>query len=86
MVLVPVLFLIGMGLKRSCRVRNCNIPILLGVCGVLLALLHVLATSRPLTWRAGLSAAFTAITQGVLCAGCSVYVHQLIKQKRGGKN
>ena len=86
MVLVPVLFFIGVGLKRSCRVRNCNIPLLLGVCGVALTLLYMLGTSRLLTWQAALKAAFTAITQGILCAGCSVYVHQIIKQKHDGKN
>ena len=33
-------------------------------------------------WQSGMAALFTAITQGVLCAGGSVYVHQLLKQSK----
>lgn len=80
LVLVPVLYLIGMGLKRSQRVSDNNIPLLLGTVGIALAVVYVLATSELTGWRDGLMAVFTAVTQGVLCAGGSVYVNQIIKQ------
>lgn len=83
LILVPVLYLIGMGLKRSQSVADRKIPLLLGVCGVLLAAVYVLAAAPISGWQSGMAALFTAITQGVLCAGGSVYVHQLLKQRGG---
>ncbi len=60
-----------------------KIPVILGVCGVLLAAVYVLAAAPISGYQAGMAALFTAITQGVLCAGGSVYVHQLLKQRSG---
>ena len=80
LVLIPVLYFIGMAFKRSEAVADKLIPLLLGVAGVLLALLCVLAGSELAGIQDILQAVFAAVTQGVLCAGCSVYVHQLGKQ------
>ena len=82
LVLVPVLYLIGIGLKRSQTIDDRKIPLLLGACGVLLAAVYVLASAPVGSWQSGCAALFTAITQGVLCAGGSVYVHQLLKQSK----
>ena len=79
MVLVVVLYFVGLALKKS-SVSDRLIPLLLGLCGVLLALLWVLATSDIAGWQSGLMAAFTAIVQGILVAGCSVYANQIYKQ------
>ena len=79
LILVPVLYLIGAGLKKS-AVRDKLIPALLGGVGVVLSLLWVLATSDLVTWRDVLLAGFSAVTQGVLAAGASVYCNQLIRQ------
>lgn len=81
LVLVPVLYFIGVGLKKTESVKDNKIPLLLGAAGVLLSVAYVLAASVIDSWQSGLMAAFTAITQGVLCAGCSVYVNQIIKQQ-----
>jgi hypothetical protein len=81
LVLIPVLYLIGMGLKKSQSVADRKIPLILGACGVLLAAVYVLASTPMGGWQAGMAALFTAVTQGVLCAGGSVYVHQLLKQQ-----
>ena len=70
----------GAGLKRSQSFADNAIPLVLGVCGVVLALAYVLGTSALSGWRDVLMAAFTAVTQGILCAGASVYVNQLVKQ------
>ena len=82
LVLVQVLYFVGMGLKKSTYFNDNAIPLLLGVFGVLLSLLYVMATVALGSWQDILLAAFTALTQGVLCAGASVYVNQLIKQTK----
>ncbi len=81
LILVPVLYFVGMGFKNSKTIADNRIPILLGVCGIVLSSLYVVATSALENWQAGFLAAFTAATQGILAAGCSVYIDQIIKQK-----
>ena len=81
LILIPVLYLIGMGLKKSQSVADRKIPLILGACGVLLAAVYVLASTPISSWQSGMAALFTAVTQGVLCAGGSGYVHQLLKQQ-----
>lgn len=80
LVLIPVLYIAGAGLKKSARIADNLIPLVLGAISVVLALAYVLGTSALSGWRDVLMAAFTAVTQGILCAGASVYVNQLIKQ------
>ena len=80
LVLIPVLLFIDLGLKKSQSVKDNLIPVLLGLAGVLLAGIWVLATSSFTGWQDALLAAFTAIVQGVLCAGASVYANQIKKQ------
>ena len=84
LILVPVLYFVGLGLKKAEWFPDNLIPALLGGCGVALSLLWVLATSPLSGWQDGLLAAFTAIVQGILCAGCSVYINQLGKQSVKG--
>jgi hypothetical protein len=80
-ILIPVLYFIGVMLKRTENVADNYIPIVLGVIGIIMACVWVVGYG-------GLCAesAFVGITQGILCAGCSVYVNQLIVQtkKNGG--
>ena len=85
LILVPVLYLMGMGLKKAAWFKDSLIPVLLGVCGVVLAAVWVFATADVSGGKAIATAAFTAITQGVLCAGASVYVNQLVKQATSKK-
>ena len=84
LILIPVLVFIGAGLKKS-PVRDELIPVLLGALGVSLALVWVLATCELHGTKSVFAAIFTAVTQGVLCAGASVYAHQIYKQL-GAKN
>ena len=86
LVLVPVLNFIGLGIKHSEKITNNLIPLLLGLFGVALAMLWVLGGMEFTGWRTALTAAFTAIVQGVLCAGCAVYVNQLWKQAKGNES
>lgn len=80
LILVPVLYFVGMGLKKAAWFKDTMIPAILGCCGVVLSLLWVLATSTLVGWQDGVLAAFTAIVQGILCAGASVYINQIVKQ------
>ena len=82
LVLIPVLYLLGMGLKKSEAVLDKRIPAILGTVGVLLSLVYLLSTTAISGYQDGLQVAFSAVTQGVLCAGTSVYVNQLVVQGR----
>ena len=84
LILVPVLYFVGLGIKKS-QLKDKWIPALLGLCGVLLAVLYVAATSSLGTYQEAAMAMFVALTQGILAAGLSVYVDQLFKQARKGE-
>ena len=77
LVLIPVLYVIGMIIKNTERINDKYIPAVIGVCGVLLSTLYVLATEGV-----SLMSAFTSITQGILVTGVAVYVNQLIVQSK----
>lgn len=79
LVLVPVLYLVGIGLKKSKLPDKC-IPITLGVTAIVLSTVWVISTAEILGIKEVASAFFTAVTQGVLVAGVSVYASQLYKQ------
>ena len=84
-VLAVMLYILGMGLKKSATIADKWIPYILGAAGVVLALVWVCATSDLSAPQGVLMAIFTGITQGVICAGASVYVNQLIKQVGKGE-
>ena len=78
LILVPVLYVIGIGLKKS-RTADKNIPVILGTIAIILSALWIFATESLNGAREIL---FTAITQGVLSAGASVYISQLYIQSK----
>lgn len=77
LVMVPVLYVIGMMIKRTKKIDDRLIPSILGVVGIVLACVYVLGTEPP-----SMIGAFTAFTQGVLAAGMAVYINQQIKQAK----
>lgn len=79
LVLIPVLYLIGVAVKKS-KVADKFIPWILGGVSVALSALWILANNFPATAADAALAVFTAFTQGVLIAGASVYANQLVKQ------
>lgn len=87
LVLVPVAYLLGIGLKKSAYFADEKIPIVLGLSSVILSALYVVGTSSIANYQECVLAIFTALTQGILTAGASVYINQLIKQqgKSGGQ-
>lgn len=81
LILIPVLYLIGIGLKKS-KLPNKWIPISLGIIAIILSTMWVLATTELSGKREVYYAIFTAVTQGVLAAGGSVYANQIYIQAR----
>lgn len=81
-VVALVLYIVGTALKKSEKVKDNTIPFILGTGGIFLAAIWVLANSPIGTAQEVMMAVFTAIVQGILVAGLSTYVNQLIKQAR----
>lgn len=79
-VVAVVLYFIGMGLKQAGVVKDKYIPLILGGVGVVLCAIWVIATSAIGNGQDIAMAVFTAIVQGILVAGLSTYVNQIIKQ------
>ncbi len=81
LILVPVLYFIGIGLKKS-KLPDKRIPVVLGVSAVVLSTIWVISTADISGLQEAASAIFTAVTQGVLVAGASVYANQLYIQAK----
>ena len=77
-----VLYFCGMGLKRLQVVKDKYIPVILGAAGIVLCAVWVLATSSLGNIQEIAMAVFTAVIQGILVAGLSTYVNQMIKQAK----
>lgn len=82
LVVAIVLYFVGMGIKNTELIKDKYIPIILGSLGVIVSAIYVIATSTINGYQEVLMAIFTSIVQGVLVAGTSVYVNQIIKQKK----
>lgn len=80
LVLIPVLYIIGMAVRNAAWIDNKHIPLVLGLLGIILAVVYLFATASYTTPQDIAMMVFTAIVQGVLCAGTAVYVNQLFKQ------
>lgn len=80
MAVTIVLYFIGMGLKRISAVKDKYIPLILGGLGIVLCSIWVLGSASFGTRQDVAMAVFTAIVQGILVAGLSTYVNQIIKQ------
>ena len=81
-VVTVVLYFIGMGLKQAQALKDKYIPLILGGIGIALCAIWVLATCPLDSGQNIAMAIFTAIIQGILVAGLSTYVNQIIKQSQ----
>ena len=79
-VVAIVLYFIGMAIKQSETIADKYIPSILGIAGIVICGIYVIATCTLGTGQDIAMAMFTAIVQGILVAGLSNYVNQLIKQ------
>lgn len=80
LVLIPVLYIIGLGFKKTTLLKDKFIPVALGLISIILTGLYIFATSDIAGVKEITMAIFTALTQGVLIAGASVYANQIYKQ------
>lgn len=81
LILIPVLYVVGIGLKKS-KLSDTLIPLILGGIAVVLSAAWVIATSDISTSKDVAYALFISVTQGILSAGASVYVNQLYVQSK----
>lgn len=81
LILIPVLYIIGIGLKKS-KVPDKRITVIIGIIGIVLSAVWVTATSDIFGIKDAAYAVFTSVTQGILAAGASVYANQLIVQTK----
>lgn len=79
-VVAIVLYYIGMWLKQAAFIKDKYIPLVLGIAGVFVCGIWVMETASFATAQDIALAAFTAIVQGILVAGLSTYMNQIIKQ------
>ena len=75
-----VLYFIGIGIKNTEFIKDKYIPIILGIIGVIISAIYIIATSTINGYQEILTVIFTSIVQGILVAGASVYINQVIKQ------
>lgn len=80
LVVAVVLYFVGNAIKISEEIKDKYIPLINGSVGIAICALYVFATCEYHSMQSVLMALFTSITQGILAAGLSTYVHQLIKQ------
>lgn len=79
-IVAVVLYILGQGIKQSQTIKDKYIPLINGAAGIVLCGVYVMAKCDVHTVQEIAMSAFTAITQGILVAGLSTYVNQLIKQ------
>lgn len=81
LVIVAVaLYILGMFLKQTTMVLDKYIPVILGIVGIVLCAVWVFATTSVSSPQDIALAIFTAVIQGILVAGASTYVNQIVKQ------
>lgn len=79
-VVAIALYFVGMALKQAKTVKDKYIPLILGGISIAICAMYVFATSSCSTPQDIVMAIFTAITQGILIAGLSTDVNQIVKQ------
>lgn len=79
-VVAIALYFVGMALKQAQAVKDKYIPLILGGISIVICAIYVFATCTCGTEQDIAMAIFTAITQGILIAGLSTYVNQIVKQ------
>ena len=80
MIVAIVLYFLGMWFKQAAFLKDKYIPLVLGVLGIFICGLWVASVHQFEDAQAAFSGIFAAVTQGILVAGLSTYVNQIIKQ------
>lgn len=74
-VLIPVLYFIGLGLKKANFVADKFIPLILGAISIVMVFIYILAIEG---WS--MNVVWFSFIQGVLASAGSVYFNQIYKQ------
>ena len=77
--IVPLLYVIGMLLKKS-SINDKWIPLILGGAGICFAISYKLAAGVPSDSAEILKFCIASVSQGILCAAASVYANNIVKQ------
>ena len=80
LILIPALNVFGFIIKTM-QIKDKHIPLILGFSSIILSCVWVMGNGGDNV----LHALFTGVVQGVLCAGASVYGHQVFKQYKKDK-
>lgn len=85
--MIPILIVIGSGLKKSARVSDTLIPLILSCLGIPIALVVSLASKyEPMSAYQIVVWLLMGIGQGIFLGAASVGVHQFFKQHSEYKN
>ena len=79
-VVAIALYFVGMALKQAQAVKDKYIPLILGGVSIVICAIYVFATCTCSSGQDIAMAIFTAVTQGILIAGLSTYVNQIVEQ------
>lgn len=80
LVVAVVLYFLGIWLKKAEFMKDKYIPLVLGGVGIVICGIWVASTVEIREIQDVLNAIFATVTQGILVAGLSTYVNQIIKQ------
>ena len=82
LVLIPVLYFLGLGLHKMAAFEDRWIPLALGAAGIALALAYLVAAQPVSSVPEIAMLIFAGVTQGILCAGCSLFAEKLITRSK----
>lgn len=80
LIVTAVLYFFGIALKQAEFIKDKYIPITLGATGIIICGIWVTSTAHFSGAQDVLTAVFASVTQGIVIAGLSTYIHQIIKQ------
>lgn len=80
MIVAIALYFLGMWLKKAAFLKDKYIPLILGAVGIFFCGLWVASVYQFESPQEVFAGVFAAVTQGILVAGLSTYVNQIIKQ------
>ena len=81
-VVAIVLYFIGVWVKQTEKIKDKYIPLIIGIVGIFVCGIWVMATSSFTTGQDVAMAIFTSFVQGILVAGLSTYANQFVKQMK----
>ena len=80
LVVAIILYFLVMWLKQAEFLKDKYIPLVLGGSGILICGIWVFSTAEIAVAQDVRKAIFASVTQGILVAGLSTYVNQIVKQ------